>query len=123
MLPRELKAASAKPLILSILARGEGYGYQILQDIRDLSGGAWSWSEAMLYPVLHRLKSEGLVQSRWSAESGRRRKYYRLTQKGLDALQVERSHWLNVHGALERLWKQLDSRAGEIALANGTSDV
>ena len=123
MLPRELKAASAKPLILSILARGEGYGYQILQDIGELSDGAWSWSEAMLYPVLHRLKSEGLVQSRWSAESGRRRKYYRLTDKGRKALQVERSHWLNVHVALERLWQQLDTGTGEVVVAKNASDV
>ena len=109
MIPRELKAASSRPLILSILARGEGYGYQILQDILEISGGDWEWSEAMLYPVLHRLNSEGLIRSRWERQAnGRRRKYYGLTPAGRKALQVEKSHWLKVHSALARLWDGLE---------------
>jgi DNA-binding PadR family transcriptional regulator len=112
MIPRELKAASSRPLILSILARGEGYGYQILQDILEISGGEWEWSEAMLYPVLHRLNSEGLIRSRWEVQkNGRKRKYYRLTADGRKALQVEKSNWLKVHLALARLWEGTNTTA------------
>ncbi|GAB5409725.1 MAG: PadR family transcriptional regulator [Balneolaceae bacterium] len=109
MISRELKAASSKPIILSILARRESYGYQILQDILELSGGKWEWSEAMLYPVLKRLSSEGLIQSRWEVqENGRKRKYYKLTEHGILALQEERAHWLNMHQSLNTLWSTLD---------------
>ncbi|MEQ9265208.1 MAG: PadR family transcriptional regulator [Balneolaceae bacterium] len=110
MISRELKAASSKPMILSILAKGDSYGYQILQDILKISGGEWQWSEAMLYPVLHRLNSEGLIQSRWEIqENGRKRKYYGLTKTGKEALVLEKKHWLNMHNALVGLWDGLES--------------
>ncbi len=105
MISRELKAASSKPVILSILSKGDSYGYQILQDILELSGGKWEWSEAMLYPVLHRLNSEGLIQSRWEVqENGRKRKYYGLTKTGREALVSEQAQWMNVHNVLVQLW-------------------
>lgn len=114
MISRELKAASSKPMILSILAKGDSYGYQILQDILQISGGEWQWSEAMLYPVLHRLNSEGLIQSRWEIqENGRKRKYYGLTKTGKEALQVEKEHWLNMHNALVGLWSGLEPSASK----------
>ncbi|MCG8372005.1 MAG: PadR family transcriptional regulator [Balneolales bacterium] len=105
MISRELKAASSKPMILSILNKGESYGYEIIQKIEQLSGGEWEWSEAMLYPVLHRLDADGLIQSRWAIlENRRKRKYYSLTPKGKEALQVEKQRWMKVHNALVRLW-------------------
>ena len=109
MISRELKAASSRPMILSILSKGDSYGYQILQDILELSGGEWEWSEAMLYPVLHRLNSEGLIQSRWEVqENGRKRKYYALTIPGKEALVEEQAQWMNVHNAFIELWKGLE---------------
>ncbi len=75
----------------------------------EISQGEWKWSEAMLYPVLHRLNSEGLIQSRWEVqENGRKRKYYGLTDSGKAALQTEREHWLTIHNALQGLWNGLD---------------
>ncbi len=114
MISRELKAASSKPVILSILAKGDSYGYQILQDILELSGGKWEWSEAMLYPVLHRLNSEGLIQSRWEVqENGRKRKYYGLTDTGREALVTEQAQWMNVHNVLVQLWNPNTQRSTE----------
>ena len=76
MLSKDLVAASSKPLVLSVLADGESYGYEIIQRIRELSGGSIEWSEGMLYPVLHRLERDGLIRSEWKrAETGRERKY------------------------------------------------
>ena len=104
-LTRELAGASAKPLILSILAAGESYGYAILQRIEALSSGALSWDDGTLYPVLHRLENEGLLTSSWrQAESGRRRKYYAITEKGKQALEREKRQWLCVDTVLAQLW-------------------
>jgi len=98
-------AASSKPLLLSILAEGESYGYQIIQRVRELSGGEIEWNDGMLYPVLHRLERDGFVESEWKeAESGRQRKYYFLSASGREALQAERRQWLTVHNTLSKLW-------------------
>ena len=105
MLTRELAGASAKPLILSILSNGESYGYAILQRIEDLSDGVLSWDDSTLYPVLHRLENDGLLESSWrKAENRRRRKYYSITSKGLKALEGEKKQWLCVDAILAELW-------------------
>lgn len=104
-LSKELVAASSRPLVLSILAGGESYGWEILQKVRLLSGGRVEWSDGMLYPVLRRLESEGLVDGEWrTAESGRRRRYYRLSEKGRRQLAEDREGWMAVHGALTMTW-------------------
>jgi PadR family transcriptional regulator PadR len=106
MVSKALVAASTKPIILSILVRGEDYGYQIIQRVKEISCGTLAWSDNMLYPVLHRLENDGLIVSRWKvSDGGRLRKYYRLTDKGRSELEVERGHWLDVHRALARLWE------------------
>lgn len=102
---KDLVAASSKPLVLSILAGGESYGYAIIQQVRELSGDQINWTDGMLYPVLHRLEKEGLIESEWKhSEIGRDRKYYRLTKEGKAALQKEKFQWLAVHNTLSRLW-------------------
>jgi PadR family transcriptional regulator PadR len=107
MLTRELVAASAEPMILSLLAKGETYGYAIIQEIKKLSGDKIEWTDGMLYPVLHRLEDRGLIQSRWAeAESGRKRKYYSLKTNGKKALKKQREQWLTVHGTLAKLWEE-----------------
>jgi len=102
---KTLAAASARPMILSLLLRGESYGYRILQDVTALSGGSIDWSEALLYPVLHRMEREGVIRSRWKmSEEKRMRKYYTLTDFGRKELEVEKERWLSIHGAFLRLW-------------------
>jgi PadR family transcriptional regulator PadR len=105
VIPKDLAAASSRPLILAILAQGEDYGYAIIRRVRDASGGDIEWGEGMLYPVLHRLEADGLIRSRWrDAESGRRRKYYQLSAAGKRSLVVHRDQWNSVHRALTHLW-------------------
>ena len=106
MFPRDLVAASSKPMVLSILADGESYGYEIIQKVLELSDEHIEWTDGMMYPVLHRLEREGLIISEWKeADSGRERKYYRLTPGGRKALETERRQWLAVHNTLCKLWK------------------
>lgn len=108
MISKALVAASTKPMILSILIDDENYGYQIIQKVKELSGGKLEWSDGMLYPVLHRLEKEGFIRSQWKmSDGGRLRKYYKLTEKGSEELEKERRQWLSVHAALSKLWKPM----------------
>lgn len=105
MVSKELVAASSRPVVLSVLASGESYGYAIIQEVKKRSGGSLEYTDGMLYPVLHRLEREGLIRSRWdSADTGRKRKYYRLSRDGAKALDLERQQWLSVHNTLAHLW-------------------
>jgi len=61
----------------------------------------------MLYPVLHWMEEQGLIESEWrQGNSGRRRKYYRLRREGREALVAEKAQWLTVHDMLTKLWKR-----------------
>lgn len=94
MVSKALVAASTKPLVLAILRRGENYGYQIIQSVRELSGGRLEWSEPMLYPLLKRMERDGLIRSEWKlTESKRFRRYFRLTDKGLREQEQETDEW------------------------------
>jgi DNA-binding PadR family transcriptional regulator len=107
MLAKELVAASTVPLVLSVLTEGESYGYALIQRVRELSAGKIEWTEGMLYPVLHWMEDEDLIESEWrESETGRKRKYYRLKKEGRKALQEEKQQWLAVHETLTKLWKQ-----------------
>ena len=107
-LGKDLVAASATPLVLAILAEGDSYGYAILQRVRELSRGRIEWTDGMLYPVLHRLERLGHVKARWEvAESGRRRKYYRITSDGRDQLAQERKQWQAVDATLRAIFQTL----------------
>jgi PadR family transcriptional regulator, regulatory protein PadR len=105
---KDLVAASSTPLVLAILAEGDSYGYAILKRVRELSGGELEWTDGMLYPVLHRLERSGLIEARWDqAESGRKRKYYRVTEAGREQLAEERRQWRTVDQALRNIWPAL----------------
>ncbi len=107
MVRKELVAASAEPLILSLLAQGESYGYAIIQEIRTRSSGKLNWTDGMLYPVLHRMEHRGLIKSRWRASAtGRKRKYYSLKKQGRAAMAKHRTEWSLVHAILSGLQKE-----------------
>lgn len=104
--PRELVAASSKPLVLAILARGDSYGYEIIQEVKQRSGGALEWTDGMLYPVLHRLEKDGLIGSFWKkSETGRDRKYYKIKRSGRKEIEKQKEHWESVNDALVELWE------------------
>lgn len=105
---KDLTAASSTPIVLAILAEEDSYGYAILQRVKELSGGHLEWTDGMLYPVLHRLSRLGLVEARWEvAESGRRRRYYRITPEGRVQLAEQRRQWQAVDATLRGLWHAL----------------
>jgi PadR family transcriptional regulator len=105
MTPKSLVAASLKPFILSVLIKGPSYGYEIIQSVHDLTGGSMLWTTSTLYPVLHRLETEELLESYWQeVDKGPNRKYYKLTQLGRERLKIEKEQWMTIHDALTRLW-------------------
>lgn len=104
MLSKDLVAASSKPLILSLLAKGESYGYEIIKSIQELSNEEIIWKEGMLYPVLKKLCDNGLIGSEWKNVDSRKRKYYRITKAGLEALNQEKYQWMLVNKTLNNMW-------------------
>ena len=106
MISKNLTAASTKPIILGILKHGNSYGYLIIKKIKELSDGQMKYSDGMLYPVLHRLEKEGLIQSNWVMEddSVRPRKYYEITETGKNELALEQQQWSQVNNVLNTIW-------------------
>jgi len=107
-LNKDLMAASATPLVLAILAEGDSYGYAIIKRVKELSDGQLEWTDGMLYPVLHRLERQEYIMARWgTAETGRKRKYYQLTDNGKAQLAEHRQQWQTVDQALRLVWSRL----------------
>jgi DNA-binding PadR family transcriptional regulator len=105
---KDLIAASSTPIVLAILAETDSYGYAIIKRVQELSGGNMEWTDGMLYPVLHRLERLGHIKARWVlSESGRRRRYYRITPRGKAQLAEERRQWQAVDATLQGIWKAL----------------
>ena len=106
MIRKELVAASAEPMILSLLSQSESYGYAIIQDVKARSGGKLQWTDGMPYPVLHRLERRGLIKSRWGeSETGRKRKYYFIKKEGKAAMEKHHEHWTLINDVLSGLRK------------------
>ncbi len=102
---KDLIAASTIPIILSLLKRGDNYGYQLIKDVQEISGGALQWKEGSLYPVLIKLEKKGLITSYIKKEEGRNRKYYALKQDGRTRLAQLQNDWEMIHHTLNNLWK------------------
>ncbi len=102
---KDLVAAMATPLVLAILVEGTSYGYAILARVRELSDGDLTWTDGMLYPLLHRLERLDLVRAHWgSSDEGRRRKYYEITERGRQQLADQRRQWTTATRTLRGVW-------------------
>ena len=79
-------------VILLHLSRREMYGYELIRTIKE--GAELNLSEGTIYPLLNRLQKEGLIDSRWAEmDTGKPRKYYKLTQLGSDYLPAMKDAW------------------------------
>jgi PadR family transcriptional regulator PadR len=93
-------------LILTLLGEQPMYGYQIAKEVERRSEGALRFRQGLLYPALHQLEREGLVESEWRVSSqGPRRKYYRLTAKGKREAERLRSRWTVFSSAVDKVLK------------------
>ena len=104
MADTEAKKGSAEVLILALLEERLRHGYEIARLIESRSGEKLRFNAASLYPTLYRLEGEGLIRGRWVEKAGqRRRRYYRITARGRQALAARRRDWLEFVQALERV--------------------
>ena len=95
---------TAQSLLLFLLSQKPMYGYHIIKELEKRSAGYFKFKEGTLYPALHRLEKAGLVAGEWQLlPSGRQRKYYRITDKGLYVLAEKRSQWRNFLLALKSI--------------------
>ncbi len=105
MFKKEIIAASTIPIVLTILLSGEQYGYELIQQAKRMSNGKLDWTDAMLYPVLHRLQRDGYLTSRWVIlENGRKRKYYSITAEGKALLAEKKDDWTALLHLFANMW-------------------
>ena len=91
---KELIKGSTSILVLSLLQKNEMYGYEMIKEMQLKSSGVFEFKEGTLYPILHNLEEENLVESFWKeGENSRKRKYYRITKKGRGALKEKEEEW------------------------------
>jgi PadR family transcriptional regulator, regulatory protein PadR len=90
-------------LLLSVLSRGPGHGYQVITRLRDRSEGAFELPEGTVYPALHRLEEATLLASTWEVVAGRRRRVYRLTFAGEAALAEQSAQWREFSGSVTQV--------------------
>lgn len=91
-------------VILNVLRQGDSYGYGIYKTIIELSGHQYELKEATLYTAFRRMEQEGCIVSYWGDEtSGGRRKYYRITDKGLETYEKNIKDWCLAKKILDKL--------------------
>jgi len=80
------------------------HGYEIIQRLDARGEGYFRFKEGLVYPRLHRMEQDGLLESHWVGEPGtRRRKMYTVTQKGHQQLEVEVERWQTFSQQLDQL--------------------
>lgn len=91
---KELLKGSTSILLLKLLSREDMYGYRITQELKALSDNTFELKEGTLYPALHALEKDGMVESYWfDTDEGRRRRYYRITDYGREQLEYKQKEW------------------------------
>ncbi len=91
---KELIKGSTSIMILSLLARKDMYGYQMMQELKLSSKKVFELKEGTLYPLLHGLEKDGAIESYWfDTDEGRRRKYYKITDDGRELLKEKKNEW------------------------------
>jgi PadR family transcriptional regulator PadR len=98
----ELLQGTLDLLILKSLALGPMHGFGVSLRIQSLSRDVLRVLQGSLYPALHRLEHQGLVQSEWGvSDNGRRAKFYSLTVAGRRRLRAEQAEWRRVTQAVD----------------------
>ncbi len=90
-------------LVLESLSRSPLHGYAIAKAIKAKSEGVLDFREGTLYPTLHSMENEGLLEGYSQTEAGRERKYYQLTEDGRNALVKARGEWKQFRGAVDKV--------------------
>ena len=101
---RELMRGAGPAAVLQLLERRPMYGYELVEALSHSTDGVLAMGQSTLYPLLYNLEAKNLVRAEWrESESGRQRKYYTLTRKGVARLKTDRKQWRNLVGAMRDL--------------------
>lgn len=102
---QQMKKGVLDMLILKLLTQEEKYGYQLIQELKEKSGGRITLKEGTLYPALYRLEEEGWIQSHWSVANDKEvsKKYYKITPEGEAALEEILNIWQDFSYCVEQI--------------------
>jgi len=96
-----LRGNTDSMLLFLIQEHGESYGYRLIREIQDRSGGFFRFKEGTVYPALRKLENEGLIQGAWKRlDSGQERRYYHITARGRESLRRKLAMWQNFNTAM-----------------------
>jgi PadR family transcriptional regulator PadR len=91
---RSLTPSCNETLILTVLEQGASHGYQLALDLEERSGGFFEFKHGTLYPTLHKLEKEGLIEGSWSDKGQRgKRRHYQMTKCGREYVRAQREAW------------------------------
>jgi PadR family transcriptional regulator, regulatory protein PadR len=104
---KELLKGSTVILILTLLDRKAMYGYEMIKEIEVKSEGIFTFKEGTLYPILHSLEAEKMVECYWTeTEGGRKRKYYNITKSGREYMKEKQEEWKTFRSAVDKvIWE------------------
>ncbi|USO00084.1 MAG: helix-turn-helix transcriptional regulator [Phycisphaeraceae bacterium] len=113
---RELMRGAGPVAVLHLLSAREMYGYELVEALSRRSDGVLAMGQSTLYPMLYNLEAKGLVEAEWrESDSGRDRKYYRLTGKGKKKLSKDTEAWRALAKAMAALGVLEGAPAGVMA--------
>jgi PadR family transcriptional regulator PadR len=105
----QMRRGTLQYCVLSLLADEERYGFDLVRGLAEMDGMVTS--EGTIYPLLSRLRRDGLVESNWQeSPSGPPRRYYRLTEQGRSALDGFRLEWRRFRDAVDHFVERTESR-------------
>ncbi len=93
-------------LLFLINEHGQTYGYRLIKEIEERSGGYFRFKEGTVYPALRKLENEGLIRGTWEKlPNGQERRYYSMTDRGREFLREKIDMWKSFASAMALVMK------------------
>ncbi|MDT2613930.1 PadR family transcriptional regulator [Enterococcus dongliensis] len=102
---KEVLRGYIDPIILSILAKADSYGYDLARQAKELSCGTFELKEGTLYVAFKRLEKNSYIVSYWQEGQAARRKYYHITEKGRAFLDHKKQEWQFIKQLMDTFYK------------------
>ena len=102
----QLLKGTVSIMVLKLLSENDRYGYQIIKELEKRSESVFLLNEGALYPVLHKLETDGQISSYWEESGGRKRKYYHITSKGSELFESKRQEWADFSGMVSKILRE-----------------
>lgn len=100
---KELLKGSTTMLVLRLLETENMYGYEMIKDLKERSEDVFELKEGTLYPILHSLEENGLIDSYWDESTAKKRKYYTITKEGRKHLKDKKEEWKIFRGGIDKV--------------------